>query len=192
MPKIIIHLPDGTAAKYGLNGPSFTIGRSDGNDIILPAGAASSFHAVLKQNVSGDFTITDLESTNKTTVNGRPVRTAPLQNGDTLVFGDIAADYESEVIPSGTYLDDQPTQIYERAGAAPAAAGAGRPAPVVVAPQVIHRPVSTMARRNKSQDEGCFTMVVLAFVLPAAFFAGLLIRHHQDKGQWLWDYLAKR
>ena len=71
MPKIIIHHADGTSVKYGLNGPSFTIGRAEGNDIILPAGAASSHHAVLKLNETGDFTVTDLESTNKTKVNGR-------------------------------------------------------------------------------------------------------------------------
>ena len=76
MPKIIIHHPDGTSAKYGLNGPSFTIGRAEGNDILLPAGAASSHHAVMKLSETGDFTVTDLESTNKTKVNGRAIQTS--------------------------------------------------------------------------------------------------------------------
>jgi len=33
MPKIIIHHPDGTQVKYGLNGKAFTIGRAENNDI---------------------------------------------------------------------------------------------------------------------------------------------------------------
>lgn len=194
MPKLIVHHPDGSSAKYGLNGPSFTIGRADGNDIQLPAGAASSHHAVLKMNETGNFTVTDLESTNKTQVNGRAVRTSPLKNGDTLLFGDIAADYESD-LPAPDYGDDQPTQIYEHGHGASVAAAVPvvhtvRPGPVTVVPQVIHRPASTTARRSThSSDGGCFALVVFALVLPAAFFVGLVIRHHQDKQEWFWNYL---
>ena len=197
MPKIIIYHPDGSSAKYGLNGASFTIGRADGNDIVLPAGAASSHHAVLKLNETGDYTVTDLESTNKTKVNGSSVQTVPLRNGDSLLFGDIAADYQSEiVIASAPFRDDQPTQIYEQRSAPPiipgAAAAAAKVAPVVVVPQVIHRPASTTPRRSThSPDGGCFALVVFSLVLPVAFFAGLVIRHHQDKGEWFWNYLQQ-
>lgn len=200
MPKIIIHLPDGTSAKYGLNGPSFTIGRAEGNDIVLPAGAASSHHAVLKMNETGDFTVTDLESTNKTKVNGRAIQTSPLQNGDTLVFGDIAADYQSDLPSSGIYHDDQPTQIYEPTGHSQAVPPTGTarvavtatPKKVTAVPHVIPRAASTTARRSShSSDGGCFALVVFSLVLPAAFFAGLVIRHHQDKGEWFWTYLQR-
>lgn len=196
MPKIIIHHPDGTSAKYGLNGPSFTIGRADGNDIVLPAGAASSHHALLKMNETGDFTVTDLESTNKTKVNGRAIQSSPLRNGDSLLFGDIAADYQSDIPSSGRAYDDQPTQCYDKPGAPPALpGGSGLPvkaAPVTVVPAVIARPVSTTARRSThSSDGGCFAMVIFSLVLPAAFFAGLVIRHHQEKGEWFWAYLQR-
>lgn len=194
MPKLIIHHPDGTSAKYGLNGPSFTIGRAEGNDIVLPAGAASSHHAVLKLNETGNYTITDLESTNKTTVNGRAVQTSPLRDGDTLLFGDIGADYQSDIVVSGSYIDDQPTQIYERAGASaaiPQAVPGARPVSATVVPQVIHRPASTTVRRrsSSSQEGGCFALFVFALVLPTAFFAGMVIRHHQVKGEWFWNYM---
>ena len=199
MPKIIIHHPDGTSAKYGLNGSSFTIGRAVGNDIVLPAGAASSHHAVLKLNGTGDFTVTDLESTNKTKVNGRAIQTSPLQSGDTLVFGDIAADYQSDSSSSGMYSDDQPTQIYEPASHAPArpvvtspVTATAAPKVVTVVPHVIHRSSYKTARRSThSSDSGCFALIVFAFVLPASFFIGLVIRHHQDKGEWFWTYLQR-
>ncbi len=194
MPKITIIHPDGNTAKYGLHGPTFTIGRAEGNDIMLPDGAASSHHAVLNVNETGDFTVTDLESTNKTMVNGRAIQTSPLQHGDKLVFGDIEALYESEIPASGRYIDDQVTQIYERASSPPQtpAAPAARAAPVTVVPQVIHRPASTTARRSThSSDGGCFTLIVFGLVIPMAFFAGVVIRHRQEKSQWFWDYLQQ-
>src|SRR5262245_36467404 len=64
MPKIILHHPDGTSVKYGLNGSVFTIGRAENNDIVLKDGSSSSSHAVLKLTDCGDFSVTDLESTN--------------------------------------------------------------------------------------------------------------------------------
>lgn len=189
MPKLLINHPDGNQAKYGLNGPSFTIGRAEDNDIILPAGAASSHHAVIRLNETGDFTVTDLDSTNKTQVNGRPVQTSPLRHGDVLIFGDITANYFSEIPASGPYQDDQPTQIYERPGAT------AQPKPVAVSPahvyvppsaaQSLHRPV----RRSSSGEGGCFSLIVMGFVLPAAFFCGLVARHHQSTGTWFWDYI---
>ena len=202
-PKLILRLPDGSHAEYILNEASFSIGRSSGNDIVLPAGAASGHHAVFKLNETGDFTITDLESTNKTMVNGRAVQTTPLRNGDSLLFGDIAAEYHSGTGGKTPYHEDHPTQIYEQRHdfAAPSAspptgaaaqsipAGSG---PGVAVPRVIQRSVSTTARRrSKSADGGCFSIIVLACVLPVAFFAGLVLRHHQDKGEWFWNYLQR-
>lgn len=201
MPKILIHYPDGTTAKFGLNGKVFTIGRSDNNDIVLRDGASSGYHAVLKLTDCGDFAVSDLDSTNYTKVNGQKVSTLTLMNGDVIQFGDTRAVYESDVPVEGRTRDDLQTQIYEqprppaavpqqpifvnqpaRAAAAPAAA------PPVVQPYVIQRPVSTMGRRS-SQGDGCFALIVLGFVLPIVFIIGLSVRHYQDhEKQWFWDF----
>ena len=206
MPKILIHYPDGTSAKFGLNGKIFTIGRAENNDIVLRDGASSSYHAVLKLTDCGDFAVSDLESTNHTRVNGQKVSTLTLMNGDVLQFGDTRAVYESDVPVEGRMRDDSQTQIYEqprppasvpqvpvfvnqpaRGSVAPVAAP-----PVVipaVQPYVIQRPVSTMGRRS-SQGDGCFALIVLGFVLPVVFFVGLSVRHYQDhEKQWFWDYV---
>ncbi|RYD33760.1 MAG: FHA domain-containing protein [Verrucomicrobiaceae bacterium] len=195
MPKLIIHHPDGTQAKYGLNGPGFSIGRAADNDIVLPPGAASSQHAVIRLNETGDYTVTDLDSTNKTQVNGRAVQTSPLRHGDSLVFGDIAASYFSEIPVTGAGYEDPPTQIYEPRGTSHAAR-ASSPVPVQapVIPQAyipqqahsLHRPAR---RGGASGDGGCFSIIVMGFVIPAAFFCGLVVRHHQTTNTWFWDYL---
>ena len=202
MPKILINYPDGTSAKFGLNGKVFTIGRAENNDIVLRDGASSGYHAVLKQSESGDFTVSDLESTNHTKVNGQKVSSMLLMNGDVIQFGDSQAVYESDVPTEGRTRDDSQTQIYEQTRPpasvpqqpvfttqpARTAASPGAPAPVVQ-PYVIQRPVSTMGRRS-SQGDGCFAVIVLCFVLPVVFFIGLSVRHYQvNEKQWFWDYL---
>ncbi|MDB6134401.1 MAG: hypothetical protein JWM59_2644 [Verrucomicrobiales bacterium] len=195
MPKLIIHHPDGTQAKYGLNGPGFSIGRAADNDIVLPPGASSSQHAVIRLNETGDYTVTDLDSTNKTQVNGRAVQTSPLRHGDSLIFGDIAASYFSEIPVTGTDYEDPPTQIYEKPGAtrssrAPSPAPVQAPAvPQAYLPQPAHSLHRPGRRSSASGDGGCFSIIVMGFVIPAAFFCGLVVRHHQSTNTWFWDYL---
>jgi hypothetical protein len=205
MPKIILHHPDGTSAKYGLNGNIFTIGRAENNDIVLRDGSSSSSHAVLKLTECGDFAITDLESTNYTKVNGQKVRTMTLMNGDVLQMGESRAVYESDVPAAGRIRDDQATQIYDhprppaatpqmpvivnqppRSGAAAVAGVAPVVAPAMQ-PYPVQRPVSSY--RRSSQDDGCFALIVLCFVLPVVFLIGLTARHYREHDkQWLWDY----
>ncbi len=66
---------------------SFTIGRVDGNDMIMPDYAISKQHAILEIK-RGSYRIRDSESTNGTTVNGKRLEKKPvnLQNGDIVGF----------------------------------------------------------------------------------------------------------
>jgi pilus assembly protein CpaF len=74
--------------------PEVTIGRVQGNDIILPKGNVSKRHSriVLKD---GRFIIVDLKSTNGTYVNGRKI-TSPLviKGGDKIYIGDFILGIE--------------------------------------------------------------------------------------------------
>ena len=192
MPKITIQHPDGTSSRFGLNGRAFTVGRAENNDIVLQDNSSSGSHAVLKLTDSGDFMVTDLESTNLTRVNGVPVTSQLLRDGDTLQFAETHAVYESEY-PA---VDDQPTQVYERSPSVSATAPQVRPAAGNARPvYVIQRPVSTMGGRRRSANsgqDGCFTVFLLCVLVPALFIAGMVVRHFQDnKGTWLWSYLKE-
>lgn len=207
MPKFLLHHPDGTSVKFGLNGQVFTIGRAENNDIVLRDGSSSSHHAVLKLTDCGDFSISDLESTNHTKVNGQIVSSLTLMNGDVLQMGESRAIYESDVPTEGRVRDDQATQIYDKPRPPASTPGmpiivnqpprsAAAPAPgvaAVVQPYVIQRPVSTMAgggTRRAAQGDGCFAIIVLCFVLPVVFFIGLSVRHYQEHDkEWFWDHL---
>src|SRR5918999_1571964 len=86
---IIIQEKGGEQRRMVFDKPEVTIGRVQGNDIVLPKGNVSKRHAriVLKD---GKFIIVDLKSTNGTYVNGRKI-TSPLvvKDSDKIYIGDF-------------------------------------------------------------------------------------------------------
>src|SRR5512147_2989875 len=86
---IIITEKGGEQRRMVFDKPEVTIGRVQGNDIVLPKGNVSKRHAriVLKD---GKFIIVDLKSTNGTYVNGRKI-TSPLvvKDSDKIYIGDF-------------------------------------------------------------------------------------------------------
>jgi pSer/pThr/pTyr-binding forkhead associated (FHA) protein len=95
MPKIHFVYPDGAEARFALEGDSFTVGRAEDNDIVIPDPRVSSHHLVLKRSQSGNYIVNDLGATNPTRVNGRTSALAELSDGDTLMLGDTYARYEA-------------------------------------------------------------------------------------------------
>lgn len=72
---------------YTLAANRIVLGRETTCDIIVSDIAASRTHADIRMNAQGGWTINDLNSTNGTKLNGRPVRTAPLHDGDRITVG---------------------------------------------------------------------------------------------------------
>lgn len=67
-----------------------TIGRTTDNGLALDEKRVSKHHAQVRWH-RGHVQLIDLRSTNGTQIGGRPVRTAVLNDGDTIVFGDAVA-----------------------------------------------------------------------------------------------------
>lgn len=91
---ILIQEKGGDQRRMVFNKSEVTIGRVQGNDVVLPKGNVSKRHArvVLKDN---KFIIVDLKSTNGTYVNGRKI-TSPLvvKNSDKIYIGDFIVGVE--------------------------------------------------------------------------------------------------
>jgi pilus assembly protein CpaF len=98
---IIIQEKGGEQRRMVFNKPEVTIGRVQGNDIVLPKGNVSKRHAriVLKD---GKFIIVDLKSTNGTYVNGRKI-TSPLvvKDSDKIYIGDFIVGVDEAADAAG-------------------------------------------------------------------------------------------
>lgn len=79
---------DGSAGQtINISSVQFTVGRMAGTSLTVPSNSVSKNHAVIEIE-EGRPVIRDLGSTNGTFVNGRPITSAPLTNGDIVQFAD--------------------------------------------------------------------------------------------------------
>jgi hypothetical protein len=77
-----------TPREYRLRAGKTSIGYAKDNDIVLDASTVSRYHAVIQRRI-GAYTVTDLESTNGTFVNGLRIKNPiGLKRGDDVRFGD--------------------------------------------------------------------------------------------------------
>jgi hypothetical protein len=121
MPKLIVQIPDGGDVAYEFDEPLITIGRNEGNSIVIPHSSLSGTHAQLMLNPDGTYTITDHGSTNGTFVNGEHVTECVLPPYAQIVFGQVGASYYT-VEPSA------PSGIGRRTFQLPELTAHGRPA----------------------------------------------------------------
>lgn len=100
MPRLII-LPKGQSVRQiNIKGSPTTIGRKEGNSLVLNSDRVSRVHAVIDWD--GDqYSVTDNDSLNGTFVNGRRVRRQALRNGDMLSIGDCEMRflYDTRALP---------------------------------------------------------------------------------------------
>ena len=136
---IIIQEKGGEQRRMVFNKPEVTIGRVQGNDIVLPKGNVSKRHAriVLKD---GKFIIVDLKSTNGTYVNGRKI-TSPLvvKDSDKIYIGDFIVGVD-EAANEGDGPSETTTSPPERHGAG-MPPDARPPRPTEAAPQPMPIPM---------------------------------------------------
>jgi hypothetical protein len=155
MPKLIVQTPDGQEAAYEFDEPVITIGRSEGNSIVIPHSSLSGMHAQLTLNPDGTYTITDPGSTNGTFVNGEHVTEAILPPYANIVFGQVSSNFYT-IEPSA------PSGITRRGFELPTLPAKGRPANFVsVSPFPKHR--------KKSDPSGA----IAAFLTVTSILASL-------------------
>lgn len=134
MAKLILSLDGQTVREYLIDKERITIGRRPHNDIHIDNLAVSGEHAVITTLLNDSF-LEDLDSTNGTLVNGKPVKKHYLQNNDAIEIGKYKLTYFSEVAakPAEEAQDFERTMIIrtpravEPAAEAPAMASAGLP-----------------------------------------------------------------
>ena len=134
MAKLILSV-DGTVLKeITLNKERTTLGRKPHNDIPVDNLAVSGEHAAIITILNDSF-IEDLNSTNGTLVNGKPIKKHFLQNNDVIEIGKHKLKYFNDAPLAASAGDFEKTMIIRRpAAAAPAAV----PPPPVPSPPPVH------------------------------------------------------
>jgi hypothetical protein len=107
MAKIILMKGDTILCETWLSKGRLTIGRRPHNDIVIDDLAISGEHAVIV-SAHGDSYLEDLNSTNGTKINGQPVKTHFLQDGDVIDLAQYRIAYM--VQPEDGQKTDKPDQ----------------------------------------------------------------------------------
>lgn len=94
MAKLVISFEGNSQGEFSLDKERTTIGRRPSNDIHIDNLAVSGDHAVII-TISGDSFLEDLNSTNGTLVNKKPVKKHVLQHADVIEFGKYQLRYEN-------------------------------------------------------------------------------------------------
>ena len=92
MAKLNISLEGNSLGEFNLDKERITIGRRVGNDIPIDNLAVSGDHAVIT-TIGNDSFLQDLDSTNGTLVNSKPVKKHVLHHGDIIEFGRYKIEY---------------------------------------------------------------------------------------------------
>lgn len=114
MAKLILSV-DGTVLKeISLNKERTTLGRKPHNDIQVDNLAVSGEHAAIITILNDSF-IEDLNSTNGTLVNGKPVKKHFLQNNDVIEIGKHKLKYFNDAPAQASAQDFERTMIIRKA-----------------------------------------------------------------------------
>lgn len=118
MAKLVISLNGMNLRDYALTAQRVTIGRNSGNDIVLNEPVVSGEHAAIQ--LGREPSITDLNSTNGTRLNGSAITKAALHHNDVIRIG----SHELRFVDEGVQ-DFAATMILQAEAAEPKAARPG-------------------------------------------------------------------
>ncbi|HSW00741.1 MAG TPA: FHA domain-containing protein [Sedimentisphaerales bacterium] len=90
--RLVLKQKDGEAKEYQFTQGPIHIGRAADCQVFLPDRTVSKKHATIACNEEGGWLVQDLESANKTYLNGEPVRQAPIKTGDSIRITDFVIE----------------------------------------------------------------------------------------------------
>lgn len=94
-PRLTVISGDDIGLVFGLSRTPLVIGRSMDVEISIDGVGVSRRHARIDRTTEGDFTVTDLDSSNGTFVNDRRVNHALLREGDRVRIGrDVIFEFQ--------------------------------------------------------------------------------------------------
>jgi pilus assembly protein CpaF len=154
---IVISEKGGAEKREAFDQPEISIGRVQGNDLMLPKGNVSKRHARLVYR-DGRFIVTDMNSTNGTYVNRRRINQATIvRQGDRIYIGDFVIRIEAQDDSSGLSPSRQsvaPIPLREQMMTSPDTLSRSKIPAAAPAPPAPYPPVPPAPRLPSSQTQG--------------------------------------
>jgi pSer/pThr/pTyr-binding forkhead associated (FHA) protein len=109
MPRIHLTTTDGNTFEAELVGDRMSVGRNEGNDLVIPDSSVSGSHGEFSSDGS-TWSFTDLGSTNGTKINGEQVERVELGHGAQFQIGDVGVYFmEDEAAPAPASASASPS-----------------------------------------------------------------------------------
>lgn len=134
MAKLILSVDGTVLREVPLTKERITVGRKPHNDIPVDNLAVSGEHAAIITILNDSF-IEDLNSTNGTLVNGKPIKKHFLQHNDVIEIGKHKLKYFNDAPAAAASADFEKTMIIRKPSAAPAAPAQPAAAPAAPSQQ---------------------------------------------------------
>ncbi|UCG58816.1 MAG: FHA domain-containing protein [Phycisphaerales bacterium] len=97
--RLIVKQKDGDTREYQFAEGPIQIGRGTNSGVLLPDVTVSKQHAVISLADDGQWTVKDMDSANKTYLNGEAVHEAQIKTGDSIRITDFTIEVDLETQP---------------------------------------------------------------------------------------------
>jgi predicted component of type VI protein secretion system len=114
--RLVLKQKDGEVREYQFAQGPIHIGRAADSHVLLPDRAVSKKHAMIACNGEGKWTVQDLDSANKTFLNGQAVRLAPIKTGDAIRITDFTIEISLDDKPAADHVEELEDTLNLEAG----------------------------------------------------------------------------
>jgi len=94
--RLLLKQKEGTAKEFLFTEGPVSIGRGVNSHVLLPDRTVSKQHAVISVTDDGKWIVTDMDSANKTYLNGKAIHKAEIKTGDSLHITDFTIEINLE------------------------------------------------------------------------------------------------
>jgi hypothetical protein len=138
--KLVVKSAHGPVSEFDFDKGPIYIGRQMGSQVFLPDVSVSRQHAVIFNTTDDKWMIEDLDSVNKTYLNGSAIHKAQVRDGDEIVIADFHISVELAAQPEPDTAEAEPT-------AQPPSQQSGGPVHMEDTMLAVHHDVDTVHRR---------------------------------------------
>ncbi|MBN1508069.1 MAG: FHA domain-containing protein [Sedimentisphaerales bacterium] len=116
--RLVLKQKDGEVREYQFAQGPIHIGRAADSHVLLADRAVSKKHAIIVCNGEGNWTVQDLDSANKTYLNGQAVRLAPIKTGDAIRITEFTIEVNLDEKPAAEHVEEFEDTLNLEAGLA--------------------------------------------------------------------------